>query len=148
LNDREFRGVKDTHLTLPSVHHSLRYSTIIAAALGMVYALMIAAPALVITRFHLDRAEIIRTLCVERMMPVEKNCCKGSCQLTKRLEATRAESNGQEAPPRLELVEVIAIVDGAAQGVPNSASARSFPILRGALQDGVNTVPDPVPWSA
>lgn len=127
-------------------HH--RHSSIIASGLCMVYALMVAAPALVIAQFHLNRAEIIRTLCVERTKPVEKNCCKGSCQLTKRLEATQAEEPGQGAPPRIELVEVIAIVDGVPTDIPTSAAARSLPALYGDLPEGVNTVPDPVPWCA
>lgn len=114
----------------------------------MVYALIIAAPALVIAQFHLNRAEIIRTLCVERTKPVEKNCCKGSCQLTKRLEAATSDTSGSEAPPRVELVEVIAIVDSSDSSIGHMPSVRFFPSTEAHLEKGVHTVPDPVPWTA
>jgi hypothetical protein len=114
----------------------------------MVYALIIAAPALVIAQFHLNRAEIIRTLCVERTKPVEMNCCKGSCQLTKRLEAATSDTSGSEAPPRVELVEVIAIVDRSDSSIGQMSSVRFFPPTEAHLEKGVRTVPDPVPWTA
>jgi hypothetical protein len=125
-----------------------RQHCIMALGLAMTYGLMVLAPALVLVQFHLDRAEIIRTLCVERTKPVEKNCCKGSCQLTKRLEAATSDTSGSEAPPRVELVEVIAIVDRSDSSIGQMSSMRFFPLTEAHLEKGVRTVPDPVPWTA
>ncbi|MBL7981114.1 MAG: hypothetical protein JNL52_04825 [Flavobacteriales bacterium] len=125
-----------------------RQRCILALGLAMAYGLMVFAPALVLVQFHLDRAEIIRTLCVERTKPMEKNCCKGSCQLTKRLEAASSGTSGGEAPPRVELVEVIAIVDRSDSSFGQMPSLRIFPATEAHLEKGVRTVPDPVPWTA
>lgn len=119
-----------------------------SAALLALYGFMIAAPALVLLQFHADRSEIIRTLCVERSKPVEMNGCKGSCQLSKRLEAARTDGDGQEAPPRVELVEVLAVLNGRPVAFAIDRSHRGFPITRSELADGVRALPDPVPWCA
>jgi hypothetical protein len=117
-----------------------------ALGLMVAYGLMLIAPDVVLIHFHLDRAEIIRTLCVERSKPLEKNCCKGSCQLTKRLDAASADTNGGEAPPRVELVEVIAIVDGPAISFVPAVSWRTYPPVVACPEPGVRALPDPVPW--
>lgn len=124
-----------------------KYRTV-ALVLAMAYGLMVTAPAWVLLQFHLNRVEIIRTLCVERTKPLEKNCCKGSCQLTKRLNAATTEPSGSEAPPRLEWVEVIAIVDKSDSAFELVPTVGSLPPAEAHLEKGVRTLPDPVPWWA
>lgn len=112
------------------------------------YALFIAAPAMVLLQFHLGRTEIIRTLCVERFKPVEENRCKGSCQLAKRLEAAGADSEEQGSAPQLRIVELLALpTNGPILAGPGS-SPRRFPGTESWLEAGVRAMPEPVPWSA
>lgn len=105
-------------------------------------------PSLVVLQFQLNREEIIRTRCVQRALPEESNCCKGSCHLKKELKRVERSTEGEQQGPRIEVrVEPAIALANHFNDIVFLVAERSF-----AHEDRVSTdvgypsITDPVPW--
>ena len=103
-------------------------------------------PTMVLLHFHVKRAEIIATKCVERYKPVEQNCCKGSCHLKKQLEQADPVRNEPSAPPRIETTPLVAVVPEAMASVVANPEQRYHPAVIPGLPEGHRPVLEHVPW--
>ncbi len=103
-------------------------------------------PSWVLLDFHLHRAEIIRTKCVERAKPIEKNCCKGSCHLKKELKKASGEQEKAPTEPRFERTEVNALSPVQTRMALLPTEARNFPLLIARERKGHTLSVDHVPW--
>jgi len=103
-------------------------------------------PSLVLLHFHMKRAEIIVTKCVERFKPVEQNCCKGSCHLKKQLEQADTDTNESSVPPRIETTALVAVVPVAVVPVVAGAAHLYHPAVIPGLPEGHRSVLEHVPW--
>lgn len=106
-------------------------------------------PSLVVLRFQLHREEISRTKCVQRALPEERNCCKGSCHLKNELKKVERSAQGEHEGPRIELrVEPAIALAHHFNKIVFLVAERSF-----AHEDRVNTnagypsITEPVPWA-
>ncbi len=119
------------------------WSCLLIAAMALPFALT----GLVLTRFHLERERIIREACVQRFLPVEQNCCRGTCQLEKRLQE-HGLGERQAPTPRIELRVEQAIVHALrAWVIVPEVYARGFAPERGDhLAAGHPSPIEPVPW--
>ncbi len=104
-------------------------------------------PSLVVVQFQLNRAEIIRTKCVQRDRPIERNCCKGKCHLKKELKKAEGSTKGDRQAPRFEPLELIAAMPVEHRVQVRVVSAFAYP--RVAMHDisGHRAPPDHVPWT-
>lgn len=103
-------------------------------------------PSAVVVHFQVKRAQIIATRCVERAKPVERNCCKGSCQLKKELKKASAATDTPTAPPRLEPYAPMAVVPTPDPWRTVSVHTTVHPLFLVTLCDGHRAVVEHVPW--
>jgi hypothetical protein len=103
-------------------------------------------PSAVVVHFHVKRAEIIATQCVERAKPVERNCCKGSCQLKKELKKASAATDAPTAPPRIEPYLPIAVLPAAEVSRTTAVHTVTQPLYSVALCEGHRSSLEHVPW--
>ncbi|MEZ4757570.1 MAG: hypothetical protein R2817_12145 [Flavobacteriales bacterium] len=103
-------------------------------------------PSAVVVHFQVKRAEIIATRCVERAKPIERNCCKGSCQLKRELKKASAATDTPTAPPRLEPYAPVAFLPLTAVQWIHVVHTTAQPPFRVALCEGYPIATEHVPW--
>lgn len=103
-------------------------------------------PSAVVVHFQVKRAEIIATRCVERAKPIERNCCKGSCQLKKELKKASAAKDTPSAPPRLEPYAPLAVVPTSDTCWTAAVQTIARPLFPANLREGHLTGVEHVPW--
>ena len=104
-------------------------------------------PSLILLRFHVQRAEIVRTQCVQRAKPVAENTCQGRCHLKKKLAESKRSGGEQQAPPRFSTSEWQGVMPIATQlPLPTPLPLRFAGVDRPVLR-GHPTLADPVPWA-
>lgn len=106
-------------------------------------------PSLVLLDFQWNRAEIIRDKCVQRSLPEEKNCCKGSCHLKKELEKVERSTEGEQHGPRIEVrAEPAIVLSLTAFKIVFTAAERTFEQEgRVNASIGYPSITEPVPWA-
>ncbi len=102
----------------------------------------------VLIRFQLERARIVKELCVQRTLPATQQTCHGRCHLMKQLAAAEAQQENAPVLPRLELRSEPAVVGNTSVliNIPK-ASTRTFgPDGSGHFLTGFALPAEPVPW--
>jgi len=76
---------------------------VIAPVVGLLFAVMLLAPSIVLLQFQVDRARIERELCVQRDLIEGMRTCHGECQLSKRFKALEAEAEAGFPAERVQV---------------------------------------------
>lgn len=121
----------------------------LASLLLLATSLPLVVTGFVLVRFQLERDRIIREVCVQRDRPIEKNCCKGSCQLEKQLKEQEGQEPGSSVPPRIELRVEPAVLCGPMRAtLCLAASVRLFGgDPASPTRAGHPALADHVPWA-
>lgn len=104
-------------------------------------------PSLILLRFHVQRAEIVRTQCVQRAKPVSENTCQGRCHLRKKLAESKRSSGEQQAPPRFGVSDWQGVMPVATRLPLPTALPLRFAGVDLAVLQGHPALADPVPWA-
>ena len=74
---------------------------ILGRLLLFLFAATVAAPAVVMVDFLLERDRIIKELCVQRTVPEMERTCHGQCHLAKQLKETSGTREDAPLPPTI-----------------------------------------------
>ena len=105
------------------------------------------APAWIVADFLVERNQIEKDLCVQRMVADGQRTCHGECQLMKRLE--KSESQEQNLPAELRafrISEMIMEEAPMALVIPAVENQMAWAVLSEEPQDGHPRRQAPVPW--
>ncbi len=106
-----------------------------------------ALASVVLARFQAHRAEIVRTVCVQRSKAPAENTCQGRCHLKKKLaEAEQGTGGEKNMPRRITLPETNALAPEQAAHVVLARDPVVFPVLTTTVHRGHRAAPDFVPW--
>lgn len=129
---------------MKSTGRSLKPVLGITLVLALLFGLFL--PSLVVLEFHMNRAEIIRTKCVQRALPEERNCCKGSCHLKKELKKVEASTEDEPQAPRIESVELLATLPSVCAIGIRPVMERTYPGVIAQASSGHCPAVDHIPW--
>ena len=121
---------------------------ILGRLLLFLFAATVAAPAVVMVDFLVERERIVRELCVQRAVPEMERTCHGQCHLTRQLKETRPKQEEMPAPPTIRFeVQFAGALSAALWPVPRADLRPSYPVDRAyAVLPGHPTGPEGVPW--
>jgi hypothetical protein len=121
---------------------------ILGRFLLFLFAATVAAPAVVMVDFLLERDRIIKELCVQRAVPEMERTCHGQCHLAKQLKETAPTKGELPVPPTIRFeVQFAGAYTAATVDAPRTDLRPSHPVDRTyAVLSGYPTCPEGVPW--
>lgn len=117
------------------------------AVLVALFMAAVLAPSLYLLQFQLNKAYIIRELCVQRDVIESMRTCHGECQLSKKFRALEQEAEAGFPSDRLEIRnEPMVPHRVSAPTFVRTAMQRDLPTWVSPISPGHAAVAEPVPW--